>query len=40
MIENLAALDRELTGKDNDEDTDKFFSKGKKVAIDAKVLID
>lgn len=35
LAENLSTLDRDLTGKDNDNDTDKYFSKGKKVAEDA-----
>jgi len=35
VVENLSMLDRDLTDKDNDKDTDKFFSQGKKVAADA-----
>ena len=40
VAENLSSLDRDLTGKENDKDTDKYFSQGKKVAVDAKTLIE
>ena len=40
MAENLSSLDRDLTGIDNDMDTEKFFSQGIKVAADSKLLIE
>jgi hypothetical protein len=40
MAENLSSLDQDLTGKDNDRDTEKFFSQGIKVAADSKLLIE